>query len=163
MYVIYVGDSKDVLKRIKTDHCRGNVEASALRRHIAEALGYRLRHQKRPSGSTRTRIDLPDPKQGEKRVSNYIQTGRWRVILCPTYETAKDFQWYAIEKLNPLLNRDRKTYQENRTAMYQQLLQELIESPLLGCTSIDPETRSGPGVYALYHQSMPRQYTIDRL
>ncbi|MDH5703703.1 MAG: hypothetical protein OEY99_05770 [Aigarchaeota archaeon] len=56
MYVIYIGDSKDVLKQIKTNHCTGNIEASALRRHIAEALGYGLRHQKRSSDRSNTVI-----------------------------------------------------------------------------------------------------------
>ncbi len=31
--IIYVGDSRDVVKRILTNHCKGNVEASALRKH----------------------------------------------------------------------------------------------------------------------------------
>jgi hypothetical protein len=39
MFVIYVGDSKNVVNRIRTNHCSGNVEGSAMWRHIAEAKG----------------------------------------------------------------------------------------------------------------------------
>jgi len=47
LMIIYVGDSKDVIKRIRTNHCKGNVEASALRKYVAEALGYRIKITKR--------------------------------------------------------------------------------------------------------------------
>ena len=46
--IIYVGDSHDVTKRIGTNHCSGNVEASPLRKAVAEAMGYPLKHTKRP-------------------------------------------------------------------------------------------------------------------
>ena len=51
MKTIYVGDSKDVVKRIKNNHCSGNVEASAFRKHLAVAMGYKLKKTKIETGS----------------------------------------------------------------------------------------------------------------
>lgn len=155
MQVIYVGDARDVLKRIKTNHCTGNVEGSALRRNVAEAMGYRLKREKRPSGSTRIRIDPPDSRQGEKRVSDYIRSGKWQVIICSNYQDANNFQWYVIEQLNPLLNRSRKVYQQNKLAPYQQLIKRLQESTFLHCSNFHG-IESGPGVYVFYHQHIPK-------
>ncbi len=154
MHVIYVGDARDVLKRIRTNHCSGNVEASALRRYVAESMGYDIRRERRPSGSTRLRIDLPDPRQGEIRISNYIRNGLWRVIVCDGYQLANDFQWYVIEQLRPLLNRIRQNYLQNKLPLYQQMLQQLVNSPLLNYSDLC-RVESGPGVYVLYHQLKP--------
>ena len=67
MIYVYVGDSRDVVKRIIVCHCNGNVEASALRKAVAEAMGYRLKKSRRESGSIRVRIDLPNPNEGEAK------------------------------------------------------------------------------------------------
>jgi len=50
MKVIYVGDARDVVKRIQNNHCGGNVEASALRKAVAEAMGYSLKRTRARSG-----------------------------------------------------------------------------------------------------------------
>ncbi|GAG41101.1 unnamed protein product, partial [marine sediment metagenome] len=89
--IIYVGDTGSLLRRIKTNHCGGNVEGSALRQHVAEALGYNIKCEKRLSGNERKRIDLPNSQQGEKRVSDYIRSGEWRVIILDNYKIANDF------------------------------------------------------------------------
>jgi hypothetical protein len=102
LHVVYVGDAKDVVKRIRSDHCNGNVEASALRKSVAIAKGYLLKKTKRPSGSTRIRIDLPVPRKGETCISGYIQSSEWRFVLCASSMEAKDFQWYAIDQLADL-------------------------------------------------------------
>ena len=154
MHAIYVGDSRNVQKRIKINHCSGNVEASALRRHIAQAMGYRLKRENRPSGSTRVRIDLPDPSDGERRISDYMRSGKWRVITCDNYELANDFQWYVIDRLKPRLNRDRKEYPKAMTTLFERMFQKLLESRMLNCSTIG---RSEPksGVYVFYHQEIP--------
>ena len=46
--IIYVGDSGKVMSRLRSNHCRGNVEASALRKYVAEAMGYKLRLRNGP-------------------------------------------------------------------------------------------------------------------
>lgn len=158
MQVIYVGDSKDVLNRIRTNHCNGNVEGSALRRYVAETMGYIIKREKRPGGSIRIRIALPDYNQGEIKVSNYIRNGRWRTILFDDYQMANDFQWYAIEKLRPLLNRKRKNYNQNMLSLYKRLLLQLKDSPLIECSNLHT-VKSGPGVYVLYHLSAPHDFS----
>jgi len=159
MQVIYVGDAAEVLNRIKTNHCTGNVEGSALRRNAAEAMGYRLRREKRPSGSIRIRIDLSDPQQGERKVSDYIRSGKWRVVICSDHQTANDLQLYVIEQLNQLLNRQRKGYRKNNLTLYQQLLQRLEKSPFVECTNFRG-VKFGPGIYVFYHRYIPKQYII---
>jgi ADP-ribosylglycohydrolase len=49
MLVIYVGDSRDVIKRIRKDHCGNgtNVEASALRERVAENKGFQIKKTNR--------------------------------------------------------------------------------------------------------------------
>ncbi len=154
MHVIYVGDSKNVYLRLKRNHCSGNVEASTLRRHVAEALGFRLRRERRPSGSTRVRIDLPAPKQGEKAVSDYIRRGKWRILLLDDYDVAHDFQWYVIDKLKPLLNREYQNYQPNKSALYGKLIERLIKSAFVDCSSLN-KSLSSSGLYVLYHEQKP--------
>ena len=103
--IIYVGDARDIIKRIKTNHCVGNVEGSALRRHVAVAKNYKIKTSKRSSGSTKVRIDSNNPQIEENEITKYIRSGQWKLIICDSYEEAHDFQWYAIEKLNPFLNK----------------------------------------------------------
>ena len=155
MYFIYVGDSKDVYSRLKTNHCNGNVEASALRRYVAEAMGFKIKFEKRPSGSTRARVDLPTPKQGEKAVSDYIRQGKWQILILDNYIIAHDFQWYVIEKLKPLLNRESQNYQIDKSELYENLFERLTKSALFDCNGIN-ESFSGPGIYVLYHEQKPK-------
>ncbi len=157
LIVIYVGDAHNVVNRIVFNHCRGNVEASALRKHIAEAMGYKLKRTKRPSGSTRVRIDMPDPQIGERKISAYIQTGKWKYVICESYNEAHDFQWYVIEMLNPLLNKERKQWDIRRSDRYSFLLQELSKCPPLQCTQLIYQA-AGPGVYAFYHIIPPHKF-----
>lgn len=150
MLIVYVGDSGNVSKRIRRNHCGGNVEASALRRHVAERKGFPIKKTRRPSGSRRVRLDLPDPKAGEEEISAYLRSGMWKLVICDSPEEARDFQWYVIEALNPLLNVDRQPWNTDRGARYQSLLAELTGFP---CRSYrDLETESGPGVYVFYHE-----------
>jgi len=157
MLVIYIGDANDVVKRITTNHCRGNVEGSAFRYHVAEKMGYKIKMTKRVSGNVRKRIDLPDPRIGEKVISEYIKSCAWKFVLCDTYDEAHDFQWYVIEKLQPLLNKDYKSWDTTKSEQYQILLSKLIASPLLICDELRIE-HTGPGVYAFYHQNEPKNH-----
>jgi len=149
--IIYVGDARDVIKRIRTNHCSGNVEASALRRHVAEAKGYKIKSTKRLSGSMRVRINLPNPQNGEMDVSNYIRSGEWKYVIWNSYAEANDFQWYVIDQLKPLLNKDHKSWDPENRQRYQSLLTRLTSSPPLNCDQLHG-MRSGPGVYVFYHQ-----------
>jgi len=152
--VIYVGDTHNVINRILSNHCRGNVEGSALRKHLAQARGYGIKSIKRPSGTTKIRIDLPNPQEGELQVSNYIRSGKWRYVICDSYREAHDFQWYVIEQLKPLLNKDYQSWDRNNLQKYQTLLAQLTNSLALTCTQLRG-MQSGPGVYTLYHQQVP--------
>ncbi len=45
--VICVGGARNVLKRVCTDHCTGNVEGSKMRERIAEAKGFSISKMRR--------------------------------------------------------------------------------------------------------------------
>jgi len=134
--VIYVGDARNVINRIATNHCSGNVEGSAFRRHVAQAMGYKIKTSRRPSGSTKVRIDLPNPREGEDRVSNYIRSGKWKYVICNSYQEAHDFQWYAIEQLAPILNRSYRPWGRNNLQRYQVLLAQLTDFAVVSCTQL---------------------------
>ena len=146
--LLYVGDSRDVVKRILSTHCTGNVEGSALRLAVAEARGYPIAREKRPSGSTRIRIAVPGPRQAEHEISAFIRSCAWRYVLCATYEEAHDFQWYAIDRLRPQLNKERKPWMAAKASRHAQLLESLLAQPAAPCTDLD-RRKSGPGVYLL--------------
>jgi hypothetical protein len=151
MIAIYAGDATDVVKRICSNHCSGNVEGSALRRHIAEKIGYKIKSTRRSSGTYRVRLDLPNPKTGEQLISAYVRTGLWKFNICDTYEEAQDFQWYVIDKLKPLLNVRHDTWNPENIVRYQLLMSELTASP--GMTYMRLKNIvSGPGVYVLFHE-----------
>jgi hypothetical protein len=65
MSCIYVGDASNVINRILTNHCSGNVESSILREAVAQNMGFTITRIKRPSGSYKVRINLPIPKEGD--------------------------------------------------------------------------------------------------
>ncbi|NQS98437.1 MAG: hypothetical protein HQ591_08290 [candidate division Zixibacteria bacterium] len=153
--LIYVGDSGNVVKRILINHCSGNVEGSALRKHIAKEMGFDILREVRKSGSTKYRINLPNPLDGEKIITEYIRSGWWKYVICDSMKEAKGFQWYAIEKLDPLLNINRKSWDETEALQYKELLEELQGSEVLHCNKLR-EKPTGPGVYALYHNMEPR-------
>ena len=159
--VIYVGDSQNVINRILINHCRGNIGGSALRKHVAQAMGYEIKSTRRPSGSTRVQINLLNPREGESRVSNYIRSGEWRYIICDSCKEAHDFQWYAIEQLKPLLNKDFQSWDDNNLQKYQILLTQLRNSPASSCTQLKG-MQSGPGVYVLYHKREPKRGRQER-
>lgn len=152
--VIYVGDSSDVVNRIRTQHCSGNVEGSALRRHVAKAKEYCITLTKRASGSTRQRLDMPDPREGEKEITQYLRSGRWKYIICPSQEEARDFQWYTIERLDPTLNVNRERWNPTHVTRYEMLFSKLEQAKTLTYDQLKG-VPSGPGVYVLYHDRQP--------
>ena len=154
MLIIYVGDASDFVRRIRTNHCSGNVEGSALRHHIAEAKRYTLKRSKRPGGSMRVRIDRPDPREGEADVSRYIRSGWWKYVICDSDEEARDFQWYVIDHLQPVLNRDGRSWKKDIASRYEELLRALEEAEALSCDQLR-ERQSGPGVYVFLHEQRP--------
>ena len=154
MIAIYAGDAMDVVKRIRSNHCSGNVEGSALRRHIAENIGYQIMSTRRSSGSYRVRLDLPNPKTGEHIITVYLRTGLWKFILCDSYEEAHDFQWYVIDMLKPLLNVHHDTWNRENIVRYQVLITELTSAPGMIYDQLK-NIVSGPGVYVLFHEKAP--------
>ena len=154
MLTIYVGDSRNVVRRIRCDHCNGNVEASALRRHVAEMIGYTFTKTRRESGSRRIRLNLPEPQGGEQVISDYLRSAVWKYILCESYEEAHDFQWYCIDRLRPHLNSGKKKWDERNAERYLRLLNNLVASTGYSYTRLD-QNQTGPGVYVLYHSNYP--------
>lgn len=154
---IYVGDANDVMSRIIRNHCNGNVEASALRCAVAQNMGYPIKRTRRWTGSVRMRIDLPEPQQGESKISAYIRSGEWKYVICESYDEAHDFQWYAIDQLKPLLNCNFQSWNTRENSRYQTLLRYLLNCRPRNCTS-PHEEQSGPGVYAFFHELTPTDF-----
>jgi hypothetical protein len=147
MRAAYVGDASNLRARVR-QHCGGNVEASALRKHVAAELGLGLTRERRASGSTRTRIDLPAPKEGERQVSAYLGEGVWRAVVCASAEEARDAQWFAIDALAPYLNRERRVWDACLEPRYAGLLTRLREGEARPCGGASWPTT--PGVYAFW-------------
>ena len=146
----YIGDSNKIKNRVR-QHCTGNVESSALRKTIAEEMGFEIITVKRPSGSRKKTVN---PLSAEKLISDYIQSGKWRVVSCPTVEEARDFQWYGIDKMRPPLNKYMQFWDLNSENRYQQLLDDMLDSEFIEFASTLNITKE-PGVYSLWHQDTP--------
>ena len=82
----YVGDSKRLRSRVR-QHCKGNVESSALRKTIATEMGFEIVSKKRSSGSRKLSAE---PSNAEQIISAYIQSGTWKVVVCSSSEEARD-------------------------------------------------------------------------
>jgi hypothetical protein len=156
MQVLYVGDARNVKKRILNNHGRGNIESSVLRKRIASKLGFKIKTELRAQGSYRIRIDEVDKNRGEKEISEFMKRGMWRVILVDTYEEAHELQWYIIGRLSPPFNRRTKIGEGFDGTHYGPAFQQLIDSPLLGLDDI-AKLREGPGVYVFYNAWTPEQ------
>jgi hypothetical protein len=154
--VLYVGDARNVRKRILNNHRRGNVESSILRKHIASKLGLKIKTELRTNGCYRIRIDEADKDSGEREISEYVKCGMWRVILVHTYEEAHELQWYIKGKLSPPFNRRIKIGEGLGGTNYGGVFQQLMESPLLGLDEI-AKLKEGPGVYVFYNVRTPEQ------
>jgi hypothetical protein len=155
MNTLYAGDARDIVARICANHGAGNVEASALRRYVARVMGLEFTRTRRPSGSTRLRINLADPRVGEKAISAFIRSGWWRLALCESYEEATALQWFTIEVLQPAWNTDRRPPAAGSDQRFKGHLRQLVTSPLLPFTEVRTQ-HSGPGVYIFYHVQFPR-------
>ena len=149
----YVGDSKGLRNRVR-QHCIGNVESSALRKTIATEMGFEIISVKRPSGSRKLTVS---PPSAEQTISAYIQSGVWRVIVCGTAEEARDFQWYAIDKKRPHLNKYMQFWDESSEELYKNLLDNLLKSAQIEFEStLEVPTESG--VYSLWHEQNPEEF-----
>ena len=154
MKLIYIGDSRNVITRLRSNHCSGNVEGSRLRQCIAKRMGYGFKITKRSNGSKNIRIDLSSPRVGEQEVSSYIRSGKWKYVLCNSYDKAHDFQWYAIDKLDPMLNANCRPWKQINRNRYQKLLEMIGKSPEYSCEELK-KLKTGPGVYVFYHKREP--------
>jgi hypothetical protein len=150
----YVGDSKGLRSRVR-QHCIGNVESSALRKTIATAMGFEIISTKRPSGSRKISVESASTEQ---IISAYIQSGSWRVVVCATSDEAREFQWYAIDKLRPPLNKLMQFWEEEFEAEYENLLNTLLESAQIQFeTTLEISRESG--VYSLWHEQSPVEFS----
>lgn len=151
---VYVGDSANLRNRIRTSHVGGNVEASAFRKHVATSIGWSTTREKRLGGGWRVRLDLPDAEGGEAWLSSYIRSGSWRIAECASYGEANQLQWFAIQRLEPLLNRDRRVPDAGHEARLNDLLERLLTSPSYAGPTLR-ELPATPGVYLFEHSAMP--------
>lgn len=148
----YVGDGAKMSKRIKSNHCSGNVEGSALRQHVAQAMGYAFKKTRRRS-STKIRIDLPNPRSGEVIVSTYIRAGKWQFVECASYAEAHDFQWYVIDRIAPSLNRNVQQWNHAKTARYEALFEQLINCQPIPFNNLT-QVPEAPGVYLFHNENL---------
>lgn len=157
---IYIGDSSDLAQRIFNNHCRGNVEASVLRKYIAIEMKFELDIRKRISGSRRVRIK--SSVNGEELISSYISSGTWKYVTCESRDEASDFQWYAIDIIKPLLNRKTKEWKRNNIERYESLLNKLINQLSIKCEdTYMKKTLHKPGVYLLIHKTIPKDFYLN--
>ena len=152
----YVGDSKNLRSRVR-QHCNGNIESSALRKTIAKEMGFEIIKSIRPSGSRK--ISLKSDHY-EQVVSDYIQSGNWRVITCPSGEYAREFQWYAIDLLRPHLNKYMQFWNTGSEDEFANLLVLLQNSSIIPFAST-LEIAKLPGVYSLWHERSPAEFAND--
>jgi hypothetical protein len=117
-------------------------------------MGFALTRPPRASGSTRIRITPPDERAGELAVTAYVRSGYWKYVLCDSYAEASDFQWFTIERLAPLTNRQRATWLPVHGQRYEGLLLELDGRSFVDWSTLDG-LESRPGVYVLYHDKAP--------
>lgn len=142
---IYVGDSKNVAKRINRKHCTGNVKVSALRRTIAERMGFVIIEEKIHPKYIKVYIGGPHRKLSEKKISDYLAAGVWKSVRCESKAEAEDFQYYVIEKLNPHLNKKRISWNQAMESRYAILLSTLLDGQWLSRKNI--LIHDGFGVY----------------
>ncbi len=154
MRCIYVGDSGNVATRVATNHCSGDVAASHFCKHVACAMGYSVVRAKGTKGKLKWILASEDPTVAKKNIKTYIQSGKWRYVLCESPCEARDFQWYAIKRLNPKLNKERKSCKTIQAERYGQLFDLLIRCPLMNASELRKKA-VGPGVYAHYNPSCP--------
>ena len=100
----YVGDSKRLRSRVR-QHCKGNVESSALRKTIAAEMGFEIVSKKRPSGSRKLSAE---PSNAEQIISAYIQSGTWRVV-------ANGMMPFLFRKIRPFVTLCKATAEIQRT------------------------------------------------
>lgn len=149
----YVGDSKSLKSRVR-QHCVGNVESSALRKTIAVEMGFDIISKKRESGSKKLSISQ---HHGEELVSEYLQSGIWRIVICQSAGEARDFQWYAIDKKRPPLNKYMQFWNINNEHQYQIYLDQLVQADELNFEGTLTISKSS-GVYSLWHKMNPLDF-----
>ena len=157
MHKIYVGDSIDISSRINKRHCSGNVKTSVFREHIAERLKFPIKREPRLSryGNlyTDVYIDLPDRRNAEKQISAYVAEGRWKFVECSSKDEARDFQYYAIKKIEPIFNVKRPTWDVSKEKRYVELFKQLMDCPWH--TKSDKNFPDTPGVYFYGNTRLP--------
>ncbi len=146
--VVYVGESGRVKYRILNNHCFGNVDVSALRRSIAKyVFKYEVRKEKCNNKNAKFLIN----PLYELEITKYVLSGFWKVIFIDDRKEAKDFQYFLINKLKPLLNRMGGIYDTSNEKIYKKWFESLENAPLLSYKEI-LELECGTGVYVFYHE-----------
>ncbi len=138
--VIYVGYAGNIINRILNNHCTGNVDVQMLRLHVARRI----------TGRNVPRNNPPVINE----VNNYIGSGKWKYIICNSGDEPRDFAWYAIGQLDPLLNAQHPQWNEENNDRYEELLNMLENSEEFTCESISGKP-TGPGVCVFYHENEP--------
>ena len=151
--VIYIGESNNVKRRIINNHCFGNVDISALRRNIAKEFGYEIQKEKNSKGES---VYFLIKSNYELEITKYIISGFWKIIILDKKEIAKDFQYFLINKLKPLLNKEKKNYDINKKDYYESLLKELEKQRCLSCDDVlNHKNLCKPGIYVFCHHILP--------
>ena len=120
-------------------------------------MGFEILSTKRPSGSRKLSVK---PSSAEQIISAYIQSGTWKVVVCSSAEEAREFQWYAIDKVRPPLNKHMQFWENNCEDRYANLLDTLLKSTQIQFDST-LEISTEPGVYSLWHEHNPADFARD--
>lgn len=157
---VYIGDSSNIRRRLTSEHCGGNINGSALRRHVATKLGYELYQVRRKSGTLKWVLNTENSRLAEQIISQYIRGGAWKHVVCQNAVEAKNFQYYAIQSVNPFLNVDHGHWDEAQIQRYQELLIELLASDEITFHNLNTLPRSS-GVYLLKHDLGVQEFQLE--
>jgi hypothetical protein len=144
----YIGDSGNLRQRVR-QHCIGNVESSALRKTIATEIGFEIVSTVRPSGSRKITVALDN---AEQVISDYIQSGTWKVVVCHPPSSAKELQWYAIDKLRPPLNKGMNFWDASKENVFSEQLETMLNAEEYEFEETSQLPLRGSGVYSWWHE-----------
>lgn len=119
---IYIGESENTYKRVY-QHFSASIEASVLRKDIAESRHYQINRVIREAGNVK--VTLANLAH-ERNITEYLEGGKWKFVICVNRAEAQDFKYFAISRLNPILNPARNGYLPANIDRCEQLLAELI-------------------------------------
>lgn len=155
---MYVFRSNQILERLKVN-CSGNVNSSPFREAIALRMGIEIVKKMEPEEKTIVcRINNDKDHALERKISDYIKTGKWAWQAVNTEDDAKGFYRYAAEHLHPQLQHTQKHGKFHRESLYAQWLEDLKAFKKISCSNLGSIDFSSAAVGVFYHTALPEDF-----